>query len=97
MHICKCLDSHLDLSCIVQDPAGAIQEIFDRLFVEVVCSVGEDGIIPTLEIRVVLYKTRESSPLVSRRDKAWTVGTRGSRRWAGRFEGVFRPGESCVV
>ena len=63
----------------------------DRGQAEVSRRIAEDGVIPKLEIRVVLDQVRERLPLVGGREDARAVSADGGRLRVRRLEGVLGP------
>ena len=90
------LDSHLDLTRIVQDTTISIHMVCNRRQREILRRVSKDSIVPLFEVRIVCNELRESLPLVRWRDETWSVRSDVRHRWTGRLERIFGPRESGV-
>ena len=69
----------------------------DRGQAEVSRRIAKDGVVPKLEIRVVLDQVRERLPLVGGREDARAVSADGGRLRVRRLEGVLGPRQRSVV
>ncbi len=75
VHVGESLYSHLDFSSVVENTTGTIHEVNNGGFAEVICSIGKNGVIPALEVRILCDEVGEGLPFVGGGDEAWSVGT----------------------
>ena len=97
VHIRKCLDTHFDLTRVVQNTAATVHIVHDRRQIIVRGRISENSVVPDLEVRVVRNELRKRLPLVRGGDETRAVRANGGRRRVRGLEGVCRPCKSGVV
>ena len=91
----KRLDPHLDLTRVVENTAVSVHEILDDREVIICGRVAEDGVVPCLQVGVLLDKVGQSIPLVLRSDQARAIVTDSGNGGRSGSEGVCGP--RCLV
>lgn len=96
VNVRKGFDSHFDLPSIIENTAVTVHEVYDGGEGVVSRSVAENGIVPALEVWVILDECWKGIPFVFRGDEEWTVCS-GDRDLGGRrFKCVCWPSKRCV-
>lgn len=68
------LDPHLDLTSDIKYTIPAIQVVGYDWLIVVFCRIAEDGVVPMLQVRLVLDELGERVPLVLRGNETRAVG-----------------------
>ena len=89
------LDAPLHITRVIQDTTVAVHEVLDNREVVVIGGVAEDGVVPCLEVGVLLDKVGQSIPLVLRSDQARAIVTDSGNGGRSGSEGVCGP--RCLV
>ena len=77
INIGKRLDSHLDISRVVQNTTIAIQEVNNRRLSIITCGIPKNSSVPTLEVGIILNESGKCLPFIGGRKKEWAIWTRG--------------------
>lgn len=91
--VCEGLDSAFDIASNVENAVTTVQEVRNRGLRIEGGRISKNSVVPSLEVRVIGDKVRESLPLVGGGNEAGTVGANGSRAWVRWLEGIRGPCE----
>lgn len=90
----ECLNAHLDLTGDIKNAITAVQVVRYDWLVVVCRRVGENAVVPVLQVRLVLDELGERVPLILGGNETRAVGANLGRRRVRRLEGIGGPAEA---